>query len=82
MAPEVNNKNKEHRMTLTKIQWITVDEMKNRLSISKNKAYQLADSGSLETVKIGRCVRINEESLNRWLDSLSLHKADGGDDMR
>ncbi len=68
-------------MTLTKTRWITIDELKGRLSISKNKAYQLANSGAIEKVKIGRCVRINEESLDRWLDSLSQPKADGGDDM-
>ncbi len=50
-------------------QWITVDEMKNRLSISKTLAYQIANNGSLDTVRIGRCLRISEESLKRWLDS-------------
>lgn len=69
-------------MTLSKKHWITVDEMKNTLSISRNKAYEVANSGSLETVKIGRSLRISEESLNRWLDSLSIPKADGGDDMK
>lgn len=68
-------------MALTKARWITVDEMKDRLSISKNKAYEIANSGSLETVKIGRSLRINEESLTHWLESLSLPKAGGGDDM-
>lgn len=68
-------------MAATKSKWITVDEMKNRLSISKNKAYEIANSGSLETVKIGRSLRINEESLTHWLDSLSLRKAGGGDEM-
>lgn len=68
-------------MALTKSIWITVDEMKDRLSISKNKAYEIANSGSLETVKIGRSLRISEESLTHWLDSLSLPKAKGGDDM-
>ncbi len=50
-------------------QWITVDEMKNRLSISKTLAYQIANDGSLDTVRIGRCLRISEESLDHWLDS-------------
>ena len=69
-------------MPATMTRWITVDEMKDRLSISKNKAYQLANDGSLETVKIGRSLRVSEESLNRWLESLSDPKADGGDGMR
>ena len=68
-------------MALTKTKWITVDEIRDRLSISKNKAYEIANSGCLETVKIGRSLRVNEESLTHWLDSLSLSKVDGGDDM-
>lgn len=58
--------------------WITVDEMKDRLSISKNKAYQLANDGSLETVKIGRSLRVSEESLNRWLEGLNQSGKRGG----
>ncbi len=58
-------------------QWITVDEMKNRLSISKTLAYQIANNGSLDTVRIGRCLRISEESLDRWLDS-QQHMRDEG----
>jgi excisionase family DNA binding protein len=58
-------------------QWITVDEMKNRLSISKTLAYQIANDGSLDTVRIGRCLRISEESLDRWLDS-QQHMRDEG----
>ncbi len=69
-------------MPATMTRWITVDEIKDRLSISKNKAYQLANDGSLETVKIGRSLRVSEESLTRWLESLSDPKAGGGDDMR
>ncbi len=61
-------------------QWITVDEMKNRLSISKTLAYQIANNGSLDTVRIGRCLRISEESLKRWLESMRHAKRLGGDD--
>ncbi len=45
--------------------WITVDEMREHLAISKTKAYEIATSGCLETVKIGRCLRINARSLDR-----------------
>ncbi len=68
-------------METTKARYITVDEMKNRLSISRNHAYRIANSGSIETVRIGRSLRINEESLTRWLESLSNSKAGGGDEM-
>ncbi len=69
-------------METTKARYITVDEMKNRLSISRNHAYRIANSGSLQTIRIGRSLRISEESLARWLQSLSDAKAGGGDDMR
>jgi excisionase family DNA binding protein len=69
-------------MTVKKTRWITVEEMRDRLSISKNKAYQIASSRAIETVKIGRCLRISEESLSHWLESLRNTKAQGGDHMR
>ncbi len=49
--------------------YITVDEMRKHLSISRTMAYQIATSGCLDTVKIGRCLRINAQSLDRWLES-------------
>lgn len=61
--------------------WITVDEVRNRLSISKNKAYEIANDGSLETVKIGRSLRVSEDSLDRWLEGLSQPGNRGGDGM-
>lgn len=64
-------------MPATMTRWITVNEMRDRLSISKNKAYQIANDGTLETVKIGRSLRVSEESLTRWLESLSNPGADG-----
>ncbi len=69
-------------MEKTKARYITVDEMKNRLSISRNHAYRIANSKSLQTVRIGRSLRISEDSLTRWLESLSEPKAGGGDEMR
>jgi excisionase family DNA binding protein len=62
---------------MTETRYMTVDEMKDRLSISKNKAYQIANSGVLETVKIGSSLRISEESLIRWLESLRYQKDQG-----
>ena len=66
-------------MTMDKT-WITVDELRNRLSISKNKAYQIAASGAIENIKIGRSIRISEESLAEWLESLKRTRIQGGDD--
>ncbi len=67
-------------MTMTKTRWITVEELRDRLSISKTKAYELASSGAIETVKIGRSLRISEESFTRWLEALKQTRA-GGEEM-
>ncbi len=68
-------------METTKARYISVDEMKNRLSISRNHAYRIANSGSLQTVRIGRSLRISEESLGRWLETLSQSNERGGGEM-
>ena len=60
---------------------MTVGELSDRLSISKYKAYQIANSGSLDTVRIGRALRINEESLTRWLETLQKPTVRRGNDM-
>lgn len=57
-------------MEKTGTRYITVDELKDRLSISRNHAYRIANGGTLQTVRIGRALRINEESLTRWLETL------------
>ncbi len=54
--------------------YITVDELRERLSISRTLAYRLATDGDIETVKIGRCLRVSEDSLNRWLESARVAK--------
>ncbi len=69
-------------MEKTKTRWVTVDEMRDRLSISKTKAYEIAHDGSLDTVKIGSSLRISEDSLDRWLESVKQTKAVGGDEMQ
>jgi len=69
-------------METMKTRWITVDQMRDRLAISKTKAYQIANDGSLDTVRIGRSLRISEESLERWLESMRYVRAIGGDEMK
>ena len=69
-------------METTNTQWITVDEMRSRLAISKTKAYQIANDGSLDTVRIGRSLRVSEESLERWLECIKSTRAFGGDEMK
>jgi excisionase family DNA binding protein len=55
--------------------WIKVDEMRKHLGISRTKAYEIVASGCLEAVKIGRCLRINSQSLDLWLESQRYPRA-------
>ncbi len=68
-------------MEKTGTRYITVDELKDRLSISRNHAYRFANGGSLQTVRIGRSLRISEESLTRWLETLQEPTVRRGNDM-
>ena len=69
-------------MNTINTRWITVDQMKDRLAISKTKAYKIANDGSLDTVRIGRSLRVSEESLERWLECIKSTRAFGGDEMK
>ena len=54
--------------------YVSVNDMIRRLSISRTLAYQLVNGGDLETVRIGRCLHVSEESLDRWLESVGYSK--------
>ncbi len=69
-------------MEATRTKWIKVDELTDRLAISKSKAYELANDGSLDAIRIGRSLRVSEESLNRWLESMVQARALEGDAMK
>ncbi|CAA9287384.1 MAG: hypothetical protein AVDCRST_MAG93-3642 [uncultured Chloroflexia bacterium] len=56
--------------------WITVDEMRNRLSLSKGKAFDMVASGEVEAIRVGRAVRVNLESLQRFI-AANPYKSDG-----
>ena len=47
--------------------WITVGEMGRILSLGRTKCYELVSSEEFETVKIGRALRINRKSLDKWI---------------
>ncbi len=46
----------------------TVDEIQDILSIGKNAAYRLANSGQFKTVRVGSAIRISKKSFDEWLD--------------
>jgi excisionase family DNA binding protein len=49
-------------------EWINVKEMQRILSIGRGKAYEIcAQEEEIETVQIGRSIRVNKASLDRWI---------------
>ena len=50
---------------------ITVEEAGRLLRISRGKAYQMAATGELPIVRMGRSVRVRRDRLEAWLDERS-----------
>ena len=48
----------------------TVEEIMDILSIGKNTAYALVNSGVFHFVKVGGHYRISKKSFDRWLDNM------------
>jgi excisionase family DNA binding protein len=47
---------------------ITVEEAGRLLRISRGKAYAMAASGELPTIRMGRSVRVRRDRMEAWLD--------------
>jgi excisionase family DNA binding protein len=58
-------------LTATEPTLLTVDEAARFLRISRAKAYGMAQSGELPTVRMGRSVRVRRDRLEAWLDERS-----------
>ena len=57
--------------------WITVEEMRRTLRIGKNKALALLASGDIEGIRVGRAVRVSQDSLDRYI-AANPYKANEG----
>ena len=57
--------------------WITVEEMRRTLKIGKNKALALLASGDIEGIRVGRAVRVSQDSLDRYI-AANPYKPDDG----
>ncbi len=57
---------------------LRIEEAADEMRIGRSKAYALARSGELPTVRIGRSVRISREALERFV----TERATGGDAAR
>jgi excisionase family DNA binding protein len=49
---------------------ITIDEAARRLSLAPRTIYRLINRGHIESVHIGRAVRVVESSLDSYITSL------------
>lgn len=47
----------------------TVQEVMKILNIGRTKAYEVCNSGSFRTIKIGRVLRINKASFDEWFNN-------------
>lgn len=52
-------------------QLMTIEEVASDLRISRAKAYGMAASGELPTIRLGRSVRVRRDRLMSWLDERS-----------
>jgi excisionase family DNA binding protein len=52
----------------------TIEEVATYLRISRQKAYAMAASGELPTIRMGRSVRVRRDRLEAWLDQQSQAK--------
>jgi len=51
---------------------MTVREVADRLRLSRSKVYELINLRELRTVKIGRCVRVPEVAVRKFLANSGL----------
>ena len=47
---------------------LTVEEMASVLRIGRNAAYQLVKDGNLQSIRIGRCIRIPRAALLQFIE--------------
>ena len=43
------------------------DQVAERLNVSKRQAYRLIDAGCFASLRVGACLRVTEQSLERYI---------------
>jgi excisionase family DNA binding protein len=67
-VPVEDNDTKESVVEKEQVnEWMTPAEMRRLLGLSKNKTFEILASGQVEAIKLGRCVRVNRESLEQLI---------------
>jgi excisionase family DNA binding protein len=57
---------------------LTVDDVAERLGVTKDWVWARARAGRIPHVQSGRYRRFREEALEQWLDELERGSVDGG----
>ena len=57
---------------------LTVDDVAERLGVTKDWVWAQARAGRIPHVQLGRYRRFREEALEEWLDELERRSVDGG----
>jgi excisionase family DNA binding protein len=57
---------------------VTVDDVAERLGVTKDWVWAQARAGRIPHVQLGRYRRFREEALEEWLDELERRSVDGG----
>jgi excisionase family DNA binding protein len=55
---------------------LTVDDVADRLGVTKDWVWAQARAGRIPHVQLGRYRRFREEALEKWLDELELQSVD------
>jgi excisionase family DNA binding protein len=55
---------------------LRVDEAAIVLGIGRTKVFEMLASGDLPAIRIGRCVRVPKDRLERWIDEQSNAQAE------
>jgi excisionase family DNA binding protein len=61
---------------------LTVDDVAERLGVTKDWVWAQARAGHIPHVQLGRYRRFREEALEEWLDELERRSVDGGPGLR
>jgi len=57
---------------------LRADEAAALLAIGRTKVFEMMAAGELPVIRIGRCVRIPKDQLERWIDDQARETTDGG----
>lgn len=47
---------------------LTIQEVQERLNISKSLAYKLIRLGEISSIRIGRALRVPQDALDQWIE--------------